>query len=118
MPKETLTGSLDEQCDFLYTMAIEKMQQGNFTGAAHVLSEIVKHQPDFRDAQALLAEAKQRKAEQRWLLIISLIGLTGGVYIGSIRGAANDFWLLLYAGIGLLVGYAVGNLLNSLRRGR
>ena len=118
MPKEILTGSLDEQCDFLYNMAIEKMQQGNFTGAAHALKEIVKHQPDFRDAQSLLAEAKARKAEQRWLLIISLTGFAGGVYIGSTWGAANDFWLLLYAGLGLLVGYAIGNLLNSLRRGR
>lgn len=118
MPKEILTGSLDEQCDFLYNMAIEKMQQGNFTGAAHALKEIVKYQPDFRDAQSLLAEARARKAEQRWLLIISLVGLAGGVFVGSVRGAANDFWLLLYAGIGLLVGYAVGNLLNSLRQGR
>ena len=118
MPKEYLTGSLDEQCDFLYDMAIEKMQQGNFTGAAHALKEIVKYRPDFKDAQTLLAAAKRRKTEQRWLLIISLIGLTGGVYVGSTRGAANDLWLLLYAGIGLLIGYAIGNVLNSLRRGR
>jgi len=118
MPKEYLTGSLEEQCDFLYDMAIEKMQQGNFIGAAHVLKEVVKYQPDFKDAQALLAIAKQRRSEQRWLLIISLIGLAGGVFVGSVRSVANDFWLLLYAGVGLLVGYAIGNVLNSLRRSR
>ena len=116
MPKELLTGSLEEQCDFLYEMAIDKMAHGNFTGAAHVLGEIVKHAPDYKDAQALLAEAKRRKAEQRWLVIISLIGLSGGVFVGTLRDVPNDFWLLFYAGIGLLVGYAIGNLLNSLRR--
>jgi len=116
MPKELLTGSLEEQCDFLYEMAIDKLAHGNFTGAAHVLGEIVKYVPDYKDAQALLWEAKRRKAEQRWLVIISLIGLAGGVFIGSLRGVSNDFWLLLYAGVGLLAGYAGGNLLNSLRR--
>lgn len=116
MPKELLTGSLEEQCDFLYKMAIDKMAHGNFTGAAHVLGEIVKHAPDYKDAQALLQEARRRKAEQRWLVIGSLLGLSGGVFIGSLRGVSNDFWLLLYAVIGLLVGYAGSNLLNSLRR--
>ncbi|HMN31708.1 MAG TPA: hypothetical protein PKE45_26400, partial [Caldilineaceae bacterium] len=54
MPKQLLTGTLEEQCEFLYTMAVEKMAQGNYTGAVHALKEVVKHAPDFRDAQALL----------------------------------------------------------------
>ncbi len=58
MPKELLTGTLDEQCEFLYNLAMEKMQAGNYTGAAHALKEIVEHKPNFRDAAELLEEAK------------------------------------------------------------
>ena len=38
--KQTLIGTLDEQCEFLYDLALEKMDQGNYTGAAHALKEI------------------------------------------------------------------------------
>ena len=47
MPQELLTGSLEEQCDFPYAMAIDKMARGNFTGAAHILGEVVKYAPDY-----------------------------------------------------------------------
>jgi hypothetical protein len=47
MPQELLTGSLKEQCDFLYEMAVDKMAHGNFTGAAHILGEIVRYAPDY-----------------------------------------------------------------------
>ena len=38
MPKQKLTGTLDEQCEFLYGLAITKMAEGNYTGAKHALA--------------------------------------------------------------------------------
>jgi hypothetical protein len=58
MPKQVLTGTLDEQCEFLYSLAQEKIGQGNYTGAVHVLKEIVKHKPDYRDAVAIAGRNK------------------------------------------------------------
>jgi len=62
MPKQLLTGALEEQCDFLYALAQEKMSEGNYTGAYHALKEVVKHAPQREEAVALLAVAKQRKS--------------------------------------------------------
>lgn len=116
MPKQLLTGTLDEQCDFLYSLAQEKMSQGNFTGAVHALQEIIQHKPDHGQAVALLAEAKKRRSEQRFLLLFSFAGAVLFVGIGSVSGAANDFWLLLLALLGLLLGYGLANFVNSYRR--
>ena len=118
MPKELLSGTLDEQCDFLYQLSLEKMQQGNYTGAAHALAEIVKHSPDYRDAAELLHEAKRRKAEQRALLLWSSFGLAAGVAAGSALGLPNDMYLLVFAVIGTVAGYGIGNLIGSSRRQR
>ena len=116
MPKELLTGTLDEQCDFLYQLALEKMQQGNYTGATHALAEIVKHLPDYLDAAEMLQEAKRRKAEQRALLLWSSLGLAAGAAVGSMLGLPNDIYLLLFAVIGAVAGYGAGNLIGSYRR--
>ncbi len=35
MPKQMLSGTLDEQCAFLYDLGRQKMEQGNYTGAIH-----------------------------------------------------------------------------------
>jgi hypothetical protein len=116
MPKQLLTGTVDEQCEFLYTLAQEKMAQGNFTGAVHALQEVIKHRPRFRDAQALLAEAKARKAIQTRLLIASLVGALLFVGIGTVVRLSNDLFFLLWAALGAIVGYGVGNWLESYRR--
>ena len=116
MPKQLLTGSLDEQCEFLYNLALEKMRVGNYTGAAHALKEIVKHNPDFRDTTALLADVKQRKSEQRFLGLMAIVGLAVFIVIGSLVGAPNDLVLLILAVVGAVVGYGVGNLIQSMRR--
>lgn len=116
MPKQLLTGTLEEQCDFLYAMAQEKMGEGNFTGAYHALKEVVKHAPARQEAVALLAIAKERKSEQTRLLLISLTGGILFIAIGSALRVSGDLWLLALGFIGLVVGYGVGNLLNSLRR--
>lgn len=116
MPKQTLSGTLEEQCDFLYNLAQEKMVQGNFTGAVHALKEIVKHNPTYPNAQALLTEAKKRQSEQRFLLLAGFAGAAIGVAIASVLDMPNDLWLFGAAAIGLVVGYGVGNLINSFRR--
>lgn len=116
MPKQLLTGTLEEQCEFLYELALEKMQQGNFTGAVHALKEVVKYNPGFRDASAVLAEAKQRKSEQSQLLWFAFGGAGLFVFIGTLLQLANDFLFLALVAVGALVGFLVGNLVRSLRR--
>lgn len=116
MPKELLAGSLDEQCAFLYALALEKMEQGNFTGAMHALKEVVRHQPDFQEAVALLHEAKRRKSEQQFLLTFSFVGAILFVGVGTLVRFSNDIWLLMLALVGLLLGYGLANFVNSYRR--
>ncbi len=118
MPKTLLTGSLDEQCEFLYTLAQEKMQQGNYTGAIRALKEIAKYQPDYRDTRQLLAEAKRRKSDHTSLLLFGFGGATLFVGIGTLLQVSNDLILIALALIGLLVGYFAGNFIRSLRRTR
>lgn len=115
MPKQTLQGTLDEQCDFLFTLAQEKMAQGNFTGAVHALKEIVKHNSTYPGAQDLLVEAKKRRSEQRFLLLSGLAGAALGVAGASLANFSNDLWMLAAAGVGLVIGYGAGNLVNSFR---
>ena len=116
MPKQLLTGTLDEQSEFLYNLALEKMQQGNYTGAVHALQEIVKHNPKFRDAAVVLAEAKRRKAEQSQLLWFAFGGAALFVFIGTLLRLGNDFLFLGLIVVGALVGFLVGNLVRGLRR--
>lgn len=118
MPKELLTGTLEEQCEFLYNLAREKMAQGNFTGAVHALEEVVRYAPHFRDAQELLAEAKARKVLQRRLLIAGLCGAIVFVGFGTLYGLPNDLYFLALAGIGAVVGYGLGLFLTRFHRGR
>lgn len=115
MPKQKLTGTLDEQCQFLYDTALAKMAEGNYTGAKHALQEIVKYNPGFRDAVQLLEEVKQRKSDQTFLLISAFVGAVLGVAIGSMSGAPNDLVLLIFLAAGALAGYGAGNLISSFR---
>jgi hypothetical protein len=110
MTKQLLSGTLDEQCEFLYRLANEKMEQGNYTGAIHALDEIVTHAPDYKDAAELLALAKRRKSEHRNLLLWALLGLSIFVVLGSMLGLPNDLYLLIFAVVGALVGYGIGDL--------
>ncbi len=108
MPKRTLTGTLDEQCEFLYTMAVEKMQQGNFTGAIHALREIVKYTPEYRDAAELLQEAKRHKSTQNTLLLFAFLGAAIFVGIGTATRVSNDLIFLLLAIGGGTLGFVLG----------
>lgn len=115
MPKQKLSGTLEQQCEFLYGLAITKMAQGNYTGAKHALEEIVKHKPDFRDAQQLLAEVSRKKSDQTFLVVMAIVGGAVGVAVGSLGQLGNDLVLLLLAAIGALLGYGAGNFIRSFR---
>ena len=115
MPKQLLSGTLEEQCEFLYNLADEKIRQGNYTGAVHALREIVKHKPDYRDAAALLADVKRRKSAQTRRLWGGFIGAALGVGVGTLLQVQNDLVLLALAAAGVLTGYRVGNWILSRR---
>jgi predicted Zn-dependent protease len=117
MPKQKLTGTLEQQCEFLYGLAISKMAQGNYTGARHALAEIVKYKPDYRDAQQLLEEVSRKKSDQTFLVVMAIIGGLIGVAAGSLGQLGNDLVLLLLAGVGALLGYGAGNFIRSFRAG-
>lgn len=116
MPKQMLSGTLEEQCEFLYALGSQKMDQGNYTGAVHAFKEIVKYAPEFRDANELLAIAKQRKAEQRLLIISGIIGATLFIGIGTLLNLSNDLYLLALAFAGVIVGYSAGSIMNRRRK--
>jgi len=116
MPKQLLSGTLEEQCQVLYDMALEKMEKGNYTGATYALKEIVKYAPDYRDAAQLLDEAKRRKAEQRSLLLAAFLGVALFIGVGSRLQVGNDLTFLALAVIGALIGYGAGNFWLSYRR--
>jgi hypothetical protein len=109
MPKQMLTGSLEEQCEFLYNLAVEKMAQGNFSGAVHALQEIVKYAPEYKDASQLLAEARRRRTTQSRLLWYAFAGAAVFIGIGTWLRMSNDFTLLFLAIVGALIGYGIGN---------
>lgn len=113
MPKQTLVGTLDEQCAFLYEMAREKMAEGNYTGAVHALQEILKYQPNFRDTTTLLAEAKTRKSQQSRLVLAGFLGAILFVGVGTTLHVSNDLLFLALALLGAVVGYASGLILFS-----
>ena len=109
MPTKTLTGTLEEQCAFLYQLAQEKSAQGNYTGAVHLFQEIIKHAPDYRDTVQLLAETKRKKAEQRNLLLSGLLGAMLAVGVGTVLQIPNDLLFILLAVVGAVLGFIVGN---------
>lgn len=116
MQKQQLTGTLEEQCDFLYRLAQEKMAEGNYTGAAHALKEVVRHFPSFRDAAELLQIAQQRKTEQRKLLSYAILGAIIFTAFGTWLQLANDLIFIVLIVVGAVVGYGFGNLNNSFRK--
>lgn len=115
MPTQKLTGTLEEQCEFLYNLAEQKLAEGNYTGAVHALKEIVKYKPDYKDAQQLLRQAKERKSEQSFLVWMGLGGMAVFVLIGTVVGVPNDLYFLVLAGIGLVAGYIAGTLIRKVR---
>ncbi|MEZ4713267.1 MAG: hypothetical protein R3A44_39130 [Caldilineaceae bacterium] len=116
MQKQQLSGTLEEQCDFLYRLAQEKMAEGNYTGASHALKEVVRHFPAFQDAAELLQIAQRRKTEQRRLLSFAIVGSVVFTGLGTWLQLANDLIFIVLIVVGAVVGYALGNLINSFRK--
>lgn len=111
--KKQLTGTVEEQCGFLYRLSQEKMASGNYTGAVYALKEIVKHIPDYGDAADLLELARRQKKAQTFRLLVSLGGAVAFIGVGSASGLHNDLWLLGLGSTGLLFGYGVANMIRS-----
>ena len=116
MKKQKLTRTLEEQCEFLYRLAEEKMAEGNYTGAAHALKEVVRHLPSFRNAAELLQIAQQRKKEQRKLLSFAILGAIAFTALGTWLQLANDLIFIVLIAVGAVVGYGVGNLTTGSRK--
>ena len=107
MARQELQGTLEEQCEFLYGLAVEKMQAGNFSGAVYALRELHRHEPDYRDVARLLAEVKVRKARQRNLILAGLAGGALAASIANLLGVAADLWLIAAAAAGLVGTYVL-----------
>lgn len=118
MPRKLLTGTFEEQCAFLYNVALEKMAAGNYTGAIHALKEILTHAPAYPGAQALMDQARQAKREQQLLLWGSFAGAIIATFFGTLWQVPNDLWLLVLALAGAGVGFVVGNGVSAIMKGR
>lgn len=118
MPRQMLTGTLDEQCAFLFNLAKEKMAASNFTGAIHALKEIGKYAPDYPGMAELLEQARKAKREQALLVWFGFIGAMIGVFVGRWRGVPNDLWFLGLALAGAVIGYLLGIGIVRMLKGR
>ncbi|MDE0672097.1 MAG: hypothetical protein OXH72_10190 [Caldilineaceae bacterium] len=107
MARQELQGTLEEQCEFLYGLAVEKMQAGNFSGAVYALKELHRHNPGYRDVARLLAEVKIRKTRQRNLILTGLAGGTLSASMAHLLGVASDLWLIAAAAAGLVCTYVL-----------
>ncbi len=105
MVKKLLAGTVEEQCEFLYELGIEKMKSGNFTGAVYVLKEVAKHDSAYREVSVLLATARERKNEQTRLVVVGLAVGALFMVIGRLVGISHDLVLILLGALGLVCGY-------------
>ena len=112
MARQELQGTLEEQCEFLYGLAVEKMQAGNFSGAVYALKELHRHDPGYRDVARLLATVKIRKARQRNLILAGVAGGALAVSIANLLGVTADLWLIAAAAAGLVCTYALAMVLR------
>lgn len=109
MPKTLLTGTLEEQCAFLYNMAQEKAAVGNYAGASHALKEILKYAPEYPGAAELLAEVKTGKQEQNMMLVFVFGFAIAAIFVGTITQVPNDWWFIGLIVIGAVLGFLAGN---------
>ena len=107
MARQELQGTLEEQCEFLYGLAVEKMQAGNFSGAGYALKELHRHDPGYRDVAQLLVMVKIRKARQRNLILAGVAGGALAASIANLLGVASDLGLIAAAAAGLICAYVL-----------
>jgi hypothetical protein len=113
-----LSGTLDEQCAFLYNLAQEKVEAGNYTGAVHALKEIQKYAPTYPGAAELMARALAGKREQRKLVLSGFGGAVIAIFVGTWWGVPNDLWFLGMAIAGAVIGYLIATAAASSRKQR
>lgn len=109
MPKTLLTGTLEEQCAFLYNLAQEKAAVGNYEGAKHALKEILKHAPEYPGAAELMAEVRKGKREQNLMLAFVFGFAVLAVAVGTVKQVPNDWWFIGLIVAGGVAGFLVGN---------
>jgi hypothetical protein len=105
MPKQHLTGTLEQQLAAVYAIIEQRMAEGKYSGAVHYAKEIIKVDPNYRDIQHLFQQARQARRQQTLTLIASLLVAIVGVAIASAAGFDNDWQMLLAGFLGLLLGY-------------
>ncbi len=116
MVKEELQGSLEEQLATIYDLVQERMAAGRYSGAIHYAKEIIKHDPDYRDIQDILQEARRAKREQTFLLLASLLGAAIAVFVTRRLGWTRDWQSLAAAGVGAVVFFFILNSFFLLRK--
>lgn len=115
MPKTLLTGTLEEQCAFLFNLAQEKAAVGNYSGAKHALKEILKHAPNYPGAAELMVKVSKGKQEQNMMLAFVFGFAVIAVAIGTIWQVPNDLWFIGLIVAGAIVGFLVGNAIALFR---
>lgn len=105
MVKKLLAGEVEEQCEFLYNLGLDKMKGGNFAGAMYAFKEVAKHHPDYRNVSGLLKEVKERKSQQRQLILVGLGAGALFMTVGRLVGVSQDLALILLGTLGLVCGY-------------
>lgn len=109
MPKTLLTGTLEEQCAFLFNLAQEKAAVGNYSGAKHALKEILKYAPDYPGAADLMEKVRKGKQEQNMMLAFVFGFAILAVAVGTWMQVPNDLWFIGLIVVGAVTGFLVGN---------
>ncbi len=105
MPKQQLSGTLDEQLATLYEMAQQRLAEGKYSGAVHFAKQIIKADPNYRDIQEILRKAQRAKSEQTWTLVASLVMAMLAIAFARPLGFSKDWQMLILGFFGLLIGF-------------
>lgn len=105
--KIALQGTVEEQAQQLYDLAVEAMEEGRYTAAHRYFQEIERASPGFRDVPERLGEVRRAKREQRYLLWGSLLGGALLIIVARMLGASNELIFLGAGVLGLLAGFLI-----------
>lgn len=109
MPRQPLSGPLEEQLAAMYQIVLDRMREGKYGGAVHYAREIIKFAPDYRDIQDLLRRAQVAQRRQSLTLVGSLVAAIAAIGLGWSLGWREDWQSLLFGFIGLLAGFLLIN---------
>ena len=111
MPKQQLSGPLDEQLATVYEVVQQRLEEGKYSGAVHYAKEIIKVDPNFRDIQEILRQAKRKQRQQSILLSASLAGAILAVIVTRSLGLTQDWLSLTFAVLGGGLGFIAADLI-------